>query len=113
MKSPYEEAIAQVFFWSGILCLPFAILIWILGINAKTVKNATGCFLVGAVVLNHFLWYFKVLGGALTTKVGTYVIPFWPSSLLWPALIGILLLVIWILHDRQRKRRLPPPLPND
>jgi hypothetical protein len=113
MKSPYTELMAQLFFWSGILSLPFAFLTSILGINAKTIKKAAGCFLVGVLALTHFLWYFAVLGSALATKVGAYVLPFWPSFLFWPSLIGFLLLMLWLFRDRCRKGKLPPPLPND
>jgi hypothetical protein len=112
MRSPYDELIAQCAFWSGILSFPFAILISILGFNVKTVKNAAVCFLLGVLALTHFFWYFTVLGGALATKVGTYVLPFWPSFLIWPAVIGLLLLVIWLLRDRRRKGNLRPPLPK-
>ena len=115
MNSPYDEAVAQLFFWSGMLCLPAAIIISILGLNAKTVKIAAGCFLVGALILNHFLWYFTVLGNVLASTKNTpsYCLPFWPSFLRYPLLGGLILIVLWFLLDRRRKRRLPPPLPTD
>ena len=113
MKSPYAELLAQLVFWSGMLCLPAAILISILGFNTKTLKTAAGCFSIGALALTHFLWYFTVLGGALATKVGTFTLPFWPSFLLWPVVVGLLLLVTWLLRDRRRKRRVPPPLSKE
>ena len=113
MKSPYVELIAQLAFWSGMLSLPFSILIWILGFNAKNSKNAAGCFVLGALVSTHFLWYVTVLGGALATKVGTYVIPFWASFLPWPSLIGFLLYLLWIIRNHRQKGKLPPPIPNE
>ena len=92
------------------LSFPFAILISILGINAKTLKDAVCCLLLAVLALNHFIWYFTVLGGALATKVGTYVPPFWPSFLPWSGAIGLLLFVIWLLRNHRRKSKLPPPL---
>jgi len=111
-EPPYHELVAQCLFWSGILSLPFSILISILGINAKTIKDATGCLFLGVLALNHFIWYFTVLGGALATKGGTYIPPFWPSFLSWSGVIGLFLLVIWFLRDRRRSSKLPPPLPE-
>jgi hypothetical protein len=115
MKSPYDEAIAQLFFWSDMLCLPVAILISILGLNATSIKKSVGCFSIGVLALTHFLWYFTVLGNALASTRNTppYSLPFWPSFLPYPLLGGLILFVLWTLLDRQRKRRLPPPLPNE
>ena len=113
MKSPAQEAIAQIMFWTGIGCFPLSIVLAIVGVSSKKIKNAIISFFFGAIAFTHFLWYFNVLGGSLATKVERYEPPAWYSFFPY-SLIGFALLIgLWIIFDRRRaKISQPPPLPK-
>lgn len=91
MKSPAQELVAQLFYWSGIGCLPLTIGVFIAAFRAKKVWIAVPLLAVGSVATTHFMWYFTVLGGALGTKVGEYLPPSWWSF--YPTGLAVALLV--------------------
>lgn len=113
MKSPAQEAFAQAMFWTGIGCLPLSIILIILGALTRKVQQAAALFFLAAMTFTHFVWYFNVLGGALSTKVGRYEPPDWFSFLPFPLVGFIVLTAVWVANDRRRKRAAqPPPLPR-
>lgn len=110
MKSPAQEAVAQVMFWTGIGSFPLFIALAIVGTGCKRIKKALISFSLGAIAFTHFLWYFNVLGGSLATKVGRYESPAWFSFLPY-SLIGMsLLIVLWFIVDKRRMGATPSPL---
>jgi len=111
MKSPAQEAIAQIMFWTGIGCFPLSIALIIVGVSSKKIKNAIISFSFGAIAFTHFLWYFNVLGGSLATKVGEYKLPAWYSFLPY-SLVGFVLLIgLWIIFNSSRAKASQSPAP--
>jgi len=111
MKSPEQEAFAQLMFLIGMGCLPISLGFAIAGAASRKIKIAVICFAIAGIAFNHFLFYGAVLGGSLGTKVGTFEIPNWFSFLPFSAVGVLVLLALWILFDRHRPP-LPPPLPK-
>ncbi len=112
MKSPAQEAFAQVMFWTGIGCFPLTLILIILGALTKKALRAAAYFLLAALTFTHFVWYFNMLGGALGTKVGRYEPPNWFSFLPFPLVGFVVIMAVWVANDRHRKQALqPPPLP--
>ena len=77
MHTPAQEGIAQLLFWSGIGSLPGSIGVFIAAFGAKSRIMGLTCLVAGGALLTHFLWYFRVLGISLATKVGRPVFPSW------------------------------------
>ncbi len=104
MKSPAQEIAAQLFFWSGIGCLPLMIAVFIAAFRTKKVWIAVLLLAVGSAAATHFMWYFTVLGGALGTKVGEYHPPAWWSLYPTGLAIALLVAVVRALLNRRRRR---------
>lgn len=112
MKSPAQEAFAQVMFWTGIACFPLTIILIVLGALTKKALRAAAFFLLAALTFTHFVWYFNMLGGALGTKVGRYEPPDWFSFLPLPLASFVVSMACKLALDHRRKQALqPPPLP--
>jgi len=97
MKSPSEEAVAQLIFWSGMICLPLAIILTVVGTFCRKATVAAFAFVIAGLSFTHFLWFFNVLGGSLGTKVGKYVPPSWYSFLPYGLFASAGLLIFWYL----------------
>ena len=111
MKTPAQEAFAQLMFWSGIGCLPLSVALAILGFNSKNKAKAMMSFFMGAVAFTHFLWFFNYLGRGLAHKVGRFEAPSWYSFVPY-SLVGFALLIgLWSVFDTRRAPVSPPPLP--
>lgn len=112
MRTPMQEAVAQVMFWSGLGCLPLAILVFAGAFLLRSRWKRWGLFALGSVLLTQFLWYFLYLGGALATKVGEFhPTPWWQ---LYPAGFGVaaVLAAIRVLGGRRVPEPPgPPPIP--
>ena len=94
MKTPSQEAMAQLMFWTGLGCLPLSIILGFLGTLSRKLGIAVLLFITAGFSFTHSLWYFNALGGALGTKIGSYTAPSWTSFLpygLGGALISIFL----------------------
>jgi len=111
MKSPEQEAFAQLMFLIGMGCLPISLGLAIAGAASRRIKNAVIIFAIAGIAFNHFLFYFAVLGGSLGTKVGTYELPNWFSFLPYSLVSVAVLIGLWILFDRHRTSH-PPSLPK-
>jgi len=113
MKSPAQEAIAQAMFWSGLASFPLFLALAIAGFRCRAFIRAYGAFCLSAVALNHFIWYFNVLGGALGTKIGRYDPPSWDSFLPYTLNACFLLSALWyVVQRRKNKVPQPPHLPE-
>jgi len=84
-------------FWSGLVSLPIAIVLAIVGAWCRKAKSAAILFLMAGFAFTHFLWYFNVLGGSLGTKVGNFLPPSWHSFLPYGLLPAGGLLLFWFL----------------
>jgi hypothetical protein len=105
MKSPSQEAFAQIMFWSGIGCLPFSIVLAVVGTFTKKALLAAVSFLLGGLAFTHFLWFFNVLGGSLGTKIGKYVLPSWQSFLPYGLGSALGLFAFWIAFRNLELKR--------
>jgi hypothetical protein len=103
MKSPSEEAVAQLMFWGGMICLPLAIILTVVGTFCRKATFAALAFVCAGVAFTHFLWFFNVLGGSLGTKVGKYVPPSWYSFVPYGLLPAAGLLLFWFLFKRLKE----------
>jgi len=97
MKSPSEEAVAQLMFWSGMICLPLSIILSVVGTFCRMATVAALAFVCAGLAFTHFLWFFNVLGGSLGTKVGKYSPPSWYSFLPYGLFAAAGLLIFWYL----------------
>jgi hypothetical protein len=120
MKTPIQETIAQLVFWTGIGCLPLFIFISITASSLKMWWKALAMVALGSIAATHFLWYFSYLGGALATKVGVFhPTPWWkfsPAGVAAAVVIAAVSLFIRceIRDNKQNKAQQgPPPLPHD
>lgn len=104
MKTPEQEFIAQIMFLSGMGCGPLALTFAIIGAVCKKLLTAVSWFVAAALAFTHFLWYFDVLGGALSAKVGTYEPSPWISFLPYSAIGAGVLTALWVWFDRCRKQ---------
>ena len=112
MNSPTQEILAQIMFWGSIGSLPLAVGFGICGLSSRNRAVAFSFFLGTGLLLTHFLWYFSLLGGALSTKVGTYIPPFWFGFLPYGLAVGVALALFW--HFRRQRSLHPgtPPPPS-
>lgn len=112
MKSPAQEAFAQVMFWTGMGCFPLTIILIVLGALTKKTLRAVAYFLLATLTFTHFLWFFSMLGGALGTKVGRYEPPDWFSFFPPSLACFVVVMACKLALDHRRKQALqPPPLP--
>jgi len=72
MKTPMQEAVAQVVFWTGMGCLPLAVILFGMAFRKKKPWQALSLLILGGLAATHFMWYFMYLGRGLATKVGDF-----------------------------------------
>ena len=88
MKTPMQEAVAQVVFWTGMGCLPLAVILFGMAFRKKKPWQALSLLILGGLAATHFMWYFTYLGRGLATKVGEFH-PI-PGCIFFRSVLGLL-----------------------
>jgi hypothetical protein len=117
MKTPMQEAIAQLMFWSGMGCFPFSILIFVAAFRLKEKWKALVMCAVGSIVVTHFLWYFMYLGKGLAAKVGEFhPTPWWHVYPVGFCVAAVLATISVVRRSRlltqANEDTMSPPLPR-
>ncbi|NCB26800.1 MAG: hypothetical protein EOM62_15220 [Bacteroidia bacterium] len=117
MKTPIQEAVAQVVFWTGMGCWLLSVILFGMAFRKKKARQALSLLLFGGLAATHFMWYFTYLGRGLATTVEE----FHPIPWLYfcPIGLGIALVLafVWFMKNRDASKNQnehsepsPPPL---
>jgi small-conductance mechanosensitive channel len=114
MKTPVQEVIAQVIFWSSIGCLPVSIWLAISAIQLKRKLISLGLIVLSCLTATQFLWYLLYLGEALANKVGTTQQTPWIEILPFGvAIAGITASITYVARVKAQKRKFSETIPEE